>query len=1205
MEVLFLLLLAAGSLCNVININNSEELFASLCNTSLADSSHLHFNKASYTLVASTGFCIIQNVHNITLRSTTGHSSINCSSEERNGFGFVNVTNVTITGIHFHGCGSSLTEKALAFINNSHPFIGYLQKAVLLFNHCHNIKISLVNIDHYNGYAIMMMNPIGHSSLNDVLVTAGIGSNKKSCLSDDTFSCAGSGIMCAFKDTSLVPVSSNVTVELVHLTISLGFNVILNIPPLEEAGANLCQLPLIGAAGLSLIFNQSYMASFVCNTCISYFCGGTVAGNMLILYTNGMYNSQVTIVNSLFTNGFLISGGLSNQVGGSGITVLSISCGACNNSNSGSWIPLKVTETHIKSAALGFRASESDKFINPYFGGGIYLHILNACGPKFILIYLKVFFRWNYAYNSGSNLYAFISRNARKKSHVSLLLKDNRAFHFSQKIYPNLHYSSVAGITLINWNNVTIDGGFFKQCNSSQIAAYNSKVFITGHISFDNNTSDKGAALYLQSSYLILQEPLKATFLRNKALLYGGAVYIDNRIIPKQKQACGMQIKTEKKELSNLRISLNFNKNEAGLAGKSLYVNQLYNCLKFYDQMMINFSWSGIMNFNSEKSKSNSIKEVSAMPVLICSCASVIPCQVKSLFYYTYPGKVVSFSLCAVDESGSIVYSSAVASVLSTGQNKQKNVYLKQEQKQSPLSGTGATVVHYVIYSKINEIVNAILSIATPQNPQSWSATIAILPCPLGFMLHDDECICDSFITRIIPHAECNITSVSISISTGQWLGNVSNVLGFSFFCHPQNCKTDVTFVNVTDPLSLCQDSKEGVLCAQCRVGLSVVFGASQCLQCSDLWLLSLLGYALSGVLLVAVMLYLPLTISRGPLAGIIIAMNLTAASTIDTIEGQSWFLLITRVCVSVINLSLGFPLCLYNGMTPVVKTGLLFVYPVYLWVLMIVFIIFSHYSTRVSNKTAMHSVQVLASLMYLSFSKILMTLIDIIAYIPVHTHNSTLTMWYIDGSVPYFSTEDGHFILYILALLFLLFFIVPFILFVTFGRHCLRLECINKYLRQFLEAFQGPYKHSKGYWFGVRVIVLTYVYMMWGVLRGYNHKLMLFLQLIPVNVLCYCQLYLKPYRSSLLNKIDSICLVIPILQMILVAFFSSSIIPFIIASLNDLILIGLLTFIVCQVIKKTKYFKCFKSTRMTSRSSSQGYEDYDEMRRFLLDVDK
>ena len=318
-------------------------------------------------------------------------------------------------------------------------------------------------------------------------------------------------------------------------------------------------------------------------------------------------------------------------------------------------------------------------------------------------------------------------------------------------------------------------------------------------------------------------------------------------------------------------------------------------------------------------------------------------------------------------------------------------------------------------------------------------------------------------------------------------------------------------------------------------------------------------------------MLYLPLTISEGPLAGIIIAMNLTAASTIDLLEGQEWYLYVTRVCASIVNLCLGFPLCLYNGMTPVVKTGLLFVFPVYLWLLMIVFILFSHYSTHVSNQTAMHSVQVLASLMYLSFSKILMTVIDIIAYIPVHTsHNGTMTVWYGDGSVLYLT--GGHLYLFLLSLMFLLFFIIPFILFVTFGGYCLRCSCINKYLRQFLEAFQGPYKQSKSYWFGVRLFVLTYVYLMWGVLRGYNIKLMLFLQLIAVITLYSFQLYLKPFRSQILNKIDTCCLLVSLFQMILVAILSNNyIVPFVIVFLNMLVFVGLLFLVVFQVIKKRK----------------------------------
>ena len=1025
-----------------------------------------------------------------------------------------------------------------------------------------------------------------------------------------------------FKDTNVISKSFTVTVQLINSVFKSNYNVISGIPPLEDIGPNICYLPLIGAGGLSLLFNQSYKVTFLCLCNLVWYCGGTIAGNMLILYTNGMYNSQAIIKCGFISHGFLIFR-RNAEVIGSGITVLSVLCGTCpavSNSNR-IWVPLNIKKSTVTwSGSNEFHVIKSGRV---HYGGGIYLNIMDACGPKFIVIELNNIFRDNYAYISGSNLYAFVSQTIKKLKDLDISLVLNNI-----EVYGSLNQNLVYGvflkvpsITLINWNSVTIHGGQFHDNNSTVIAAYNSEVFMTGNIHFYKNRGAKGAALFLQSSHLILQEPLNATFVENEALLYGGAVYIDSSIIPKDKSRCGMQMKIKDQKIShllNLRIHLNFKDNKSGLAGKSLYINCLYNCSMFSHDIKISsqkFNWKSIMNFVSDKSVTNGIKEVSAEPVKICSCNStgfMYGCSgtyIKSNEIFTYPGTVIQFSLCAIDASGSIVYSSAVASVVSDTNkdifNRLDELYLKKDQTIIPLSGARGTIVQYTIYNRVNKYTHANLSIATPENAPFWSACINMLPCPLGFILEQDQCICDHFITQTVPITKCNITSTSISISSGQWFGNVSNNLGFAFLCPPGNCKTNLSYVNVTDPLSMCLDSKEGILCGQCSIELSVVFGTSQCMQCSDFWLLSLIGYGLSGIVLVIIMLYLPLTISEGPLAGIIIAMNLTAASTIDLLEGQEWYLYVTRVCASIVNLSLGFPLCLYNDMTPVVKTGLLFVFPVYLWLLMIVFILFSHYSTHVSNQTAMHSVQVLASLIYLSFSKILMTVIDIIAYIPVHTsHNGTMTVWYGDGSVLYLT--GGHLYLFLLSLMFLLFFIIPFILFVTFGGYCLRCSCINKYLRQFLEAFQGPYKQSKGYWFGVRVFVLTYVYLMWGVLRGYNIKLMLFLQLIPVITLYSFQLYLKPFRSQILNKIDTCCLLVSLFQMILVAILSNNyIVPFVIVFLNMLVFVGLLSLVVFQVIKKKKA-ECCTCLLISDGSQVQlvdDDDDMDEMRRFLSNL--
>ena len=97
-----------------------------------------------------------------------------------------------------------------------------------------------------------------------------------------------------------------------------------------------------------------------------------------------------------------------------------------------------------------------------------------------------------------------------------------------------------------------------------------------------------------------------------------------------------------------------------------------------------------------------------------------------------------------------------------------------------------------------------------------------------------------------------------------------------------------------------------------------------------------------------------------------------------------------------------------------------------------------------------------------------------------------------------------------------------------------MRWRCVNKYLRPFLEAFQGPYKQGQGYWYGVRMIVVVYVYLMWAVFRGYNLNLMLFMQLTPVIILCIIQASLKLFCSSRLNHVDIFCLILSICQLLL-----------------------------------------------------------------------
>ena len=78
---------------------------------------------------------------------------------------------------------------------------------------------------------------------------------------------------------------------------------------------------------------------------------------------------------------------------------------------------------------------------------------------------------------------------------------------------------------------------------------------MTGQLLFSENTGIMEAAIQLFSSYLILHEPLIAIFLNNSALLYGGAIYADNVVIPGHHR-CVIQINTNKTDLHNIDIIL-------------------------------------------------------------------------------------------------------------------------------------------------------------------------------------------------------------------------------------------------------------------------------------------------------------------------------------------------------------------------------------------------------------------------------------------------------------------------------------------------------------------------------------------------------------------------------------------------------------------------------------------------------------------------
>ena len=102
------------------------------------------------------------------------------------------------------------------------------------------------------------------------------------------------------------------------------------------------------------------------------------------------------------------------------------------------------------------------------------------------------------------------------------------------------------------------------------------------------------------------------------------------------------------------------------------------------------------------------------------------------------------------------------------------------------------------------------------------------------------------------------------------------------------------------------------------------------------------------GVALVFLLLVCKLTVSTGTLSGLVFYANIVGANSSIFLPVKSTDVL--SVFIAWINLDFGIETCFYDGMDAYSKTWLQFVFPVYIWVLVGLMILISHYSKKFAS---------------------------------------------------------------------------------------------------------------------------------------------------------------------------------------------------------------------------------------------------------------
>ena len=622
-----------------------------------------------------------------------------------------------------------------------------------------------------------------------------------------------------------------------------------------------------------------------------------------------------------------------------------------------------------------------------------------------------------------------------------------------------------------------------------------------------NNGVSCGGAMYLAiSSFFSVLHHTTVHWENNHANLGGAicvsdanpSIYCTQFVQLKEKEKCFFQLSTERPGQNLSGSQLVFKNNSADFGGSVLFGGAIDNCVlngmntnssgEVFDMLIIN-------NVNNTASK------ISSNPIKICPCKKNLPKCNRPRYFIpyplkeypvshirVYPGETFQISVVAVGQREGTVSTTVRSTVTSTT----KSVNLLDYQYLQQTKST-CTELNYTVFSLSQHVKIEMHPEGSPcyynSKLQYWLVQLN-QTCPPGFNISEEarSCVCEPRLAHYTNH--CNITNgvgrITREPNQHFWVGfdNLSHEIILRPYCPFDYCVNDTVVFPLNDTDVQCAYNRSGLLCGRCKEGYSRVLGSHRCRKCTNSHLALLIPFALMGVALVFLLLVCKLTVATGTLSGLVLYANIVGPNRTIFLPVESTDAL--SIFIAWLNLDFGIETCFYDGMDTYSKTLLQFVFPVYLWMLVGLMIIISHYSQRFTNLLGSNPVSVLATLILFSYTKLLHTLISAGSFVDLHyPDNFTRRVWLHDANIDYFHGKNIP--LFLMALFFLLFIFLPYTLLLFFGQwlqtksHLRLFSWVNSArLKPFMDSYHAPYKPKHRYWPGLLLVlrsVLTLVF--------------------------------------------------------------------------------------------------------------------------------
>ena len=635
---------------------------------------------------------------------------------------------------------------------------------------------------------------------------------------------------------------------------------------------------------------------------------------------------------------------------------------------------------------------------------------------------------------------------------------------------------------LVSFKGLSNFGGNVAKQGGAIFASDTTPIF-EGKINFTNNgnQNSSGGGVHLSYNSTFLISPNTTVYWDNNHALSGGAIYVDDSANPfiycTQVEKCApnecfFQLPGQNLS-SGLNVQLVFKNNSADDAGGVLYGGAVDNCRLTHGLDL--YSSGEVFDMVVHIEDDNTTSSISSEPFRICQCENNLPnCRKSCVPKTVYPGETFTVSVVAVGQRNGTV-AAEIISMTESDATLLSSQYTQQ-------ASNKCTTLNYTVFS-LSDFVLLQLYANFPCSTFGYALNISLTinqTCPPGFKISEStrSCVCEQRLARYTNR--CDVTSGKITRNLGQqfWVGYDDQSHGLILYplCPFDYCVNHTVAFPLNDTDLQCAHNRSGLLCGGCKEGYSQVLGTSHCRKCTNSHLVLLIPFAVMGVALVFLLLVCKLTVATGILSGLVFYANIIGVNRTIFIPGESTDAL--SVFIAWLNLDFGIDSCFYDGLDAYTKTWLQFVFPLYLWMLVGFMIVISRFSDSFARLLGKNPFSVLATLILLSYAKILRTLITVIyfTYLEYPTYNKGV--WLYDANIDYLSGK--HIPLFITAVLVFIFLFLPYTLLLLFGQwlqaisHLRFFSWVNK-LKPFMDSYHAPYKAKHRYWPGL-LLVLRFV---------------------------------------------------------------------------------------------------------------------------------